>query len=60
MNWLAWLLKYWPQWVAGLTLLSAVLAAAHAILHKRDSRAATLWLGFIWLLPLVGPILYLA
>ena len=60
MNWLAWLPKYWPQWVAGLTLLSALLAAAHAILHKRDSRAATLWLGFIWLLPLLGPILYLA
>ena len=37
----------------------AALASAHAILNKRDSRAATLWLGFIWLLPLLGPVLYL-
>jgi len=30
------------------------------LLHKRDSRAATLWLGTIWFLPMLGPILYLA
>jgi len=60
MNWLDALTKFWPHLVAGLTLLAALLAATHAVLHKRDSRAAVLWLGFIWLLPLLGPILYLA
>jgi cardiolipin synthase len=50
---------FWPHLVALLTLFSAVLASGHAILHKRDSRAAVLWIGFIWLLPLVGPSLYL-
>jgi cardiolipin synthase len=53
------LADFWPHAVALLTLLSAGLAAAHAILHKRDSRAAVLWMGFIWLLPLLGPALYL-
>jgi cardiolipin synthase A/B len=53
------LADFWPHAVALLTLLSASLAAAHAILHKRDPRAAVLWMGFIWLLPLLGPALYL-
>jgi cardiolipin synthase len=29
------------------------------IINKRDSRAAALWLGLVWLLPLLGPVLYL-
>jgi cardiolipin synthase A/B len=36
------------------------IASAHALLNKRDSRAAMLWLGAIWSLPVLGPILYLA
>jgi cardiolipin synthase len=36
------------------------LASIHTLLHKRDSRAATLWIGVIWLLPALGPALYLA
>jgi cardiolipin synthase len=51
--------NFWPHAVAALTLLSAGLASAHAILHKRDTRAAALWIGFICLLPLLGPVLYL-
>ena len=46
--------------VAALHLLAALLASIHALLNKRDSRAATLWLGTIWFLPLLGPFLYLA
>jgi cardiolipin synthase len=44
--------------VAGLTLFISVLGSGHAILYKRDSRAAVLWVGFIWLVPLVGAVLY--
>jgi len=40
--------------------LASLLASIHALLNKRDSRAAALWLGFIWLLPAVGPVLYIA
>src|SRR5271169_3289814 len=50
---------FWPHIVAVLSLFSAGLASAHAVLHKRDTRAAVLWIGFICLLPLLGPVLYL-
>jgi cardiolipin synthase A/B len=46
--------------VAGFHFLAALLASTHALLNKRDSRAASLWLGIIWFLPVFGPILYLA
>jgi cardiolipin synthase len=59
MNWLDQLSRFWPHLAAGFDFLAALLASAHALLHKRDSRAATLWIAFIWLLPLFGPILYL-
>jgi len=42
-----------------LISLAALLASIHALLHKRDSRAATLWLATIWFLPLLGSILYI-
>lgn len=44
--------------LVALALLLAFLACGHALLHKRDPRAATLWVGFIWLVPLGGPVLY--
>ncbi len=43
--------------VAGLVL--SLGASCHAIIYKRDSRAATGWVGLIWLAPVVGPILYI-
>ncbi len=58
MNWLNHLAEFWPHLVAGISFLAALLASAHALLHKRDSRATVLWLGFIWLLPLLGSALY--
>jgi cardiolipin synthase len=44
----------------GFHFLAALLASVHTLLNKRDSRAATLWLGTIWGLPVLGPLLYLA
>jgi cardiolipin synthase A/B len=60
MDWLDRIARFWPHLVAGFTLLAALFASIHALLHKRDSRAATLWLGFIWFLPLFGSVFYLA
>ena len=51
--------RYWPHLAAGFDFLAALLASAHALLHKRDTRAATLWIGVIWLMPGFGPVLYL-
>ena len=43
---------------AALTLALAVVASGHAILYKRDSRAAVAWVGLIWLAPVAGAVLY--
>jgi len=59
MDWLNLICRYWPHLAAGFDFLAALIASAHALLHKRDTRAATLWIGFIWLMPLFGPVLYL-
>ena len=60
MHWLEHLARFWPLLAAGFDFVAAALASVHTLLHKRDSRAATLWLGVIWTLPVVGPLLYLA
>jgi len=60
MNWVAWLLHFWPHIAAACDFLAALFASIHALLHKRDSRAATLWLGIIWFVPALGPVLYLS
>ena len=60
MDWPDKISRYWPHIAAGFDFLAALLASFHALLNKRDSRAATLWLGLIWFLPLFGPVLYLA
>jgi cardiolipin synthase len=45
--------------VAGpLYMVIAIVASGHAILHKRDVRAAIGWTGMIWLVPYVGALLY--
>src|SRR6266853_5995935 len=51
-------LNAWHIAAIGLGLLLSLLAAGHAVLYKRDSRAAIAWVGFIWLVPLVGAVLY--
>lgn len=60
MDWLDQLTRIWPHLVVVFTFLAALFASAHALLHKRDSRAAVLWLGFIWLMPMLGPVLYIS
>ena len=48
----------WHLAAIGLGLLLSVVATAHVVLHKRDSRAAIAWVGFVWLVSLVGAVLY--
>lgn len=42
-----------------LVLISALLTAGHALLHKQDSKAAFGWIALCIILPVAGPILYL-
>lgn len=50
--------RFWHYGVAALTLLLSLIGSGHALLYKRDTRAAVSWVGFIWLVPLVGAVLY--
>lgn len=60
MIWLDHITRISPHLAAGFDLLAAVLASTHILLNKRDTRAATIWLSLVWILPLLGPIFYLA
>src|ERR1035437_1689798 len=60
MHWLDQVSRFWPHFAAGFDLFACLLASGHALLHKRDTRAATIWIGVIWTLPALGPLLYLA
>lgn len=51
---------FWSYLAVVLTVLFAALTSGHAILYKRDPRAAVLWVSVIWLAPIVGGILYLS
>jgi cardiolipin synthase A/B len=48
----------WPYLLLALTLAVDLWASGHAVLHKRDTRAATAWVGLIWTAPLLGAGLY--
>jgi cardiolipin synthase len=44
----------------GIAVLAAALfASGHAVIYKRESRSAALWVIVIWVMPALGPILYL-
>ena len=47
-----------PELGVVVDLIIAIAASSHVILHKEDTRAATAWVGLIWLVPFVGVILY--
>ena len=50
--------NFWSLIAGALTVLLAVIASSHAVVYKRDDRAALGWVGVIWLVPIGGPLLY--
>jgi cardiolipin synthase len=52
------MLEFWPYLLAAADVAVAAVASAHAMLRKRDVRAAIGWVGLIWLAPIVGSCLY--
>jgi cardiolipin synthase A/B len=48
----------WTVAFAALTVTIALVASGHAVLNKRDVRAALGWIAFIWLAPVVGALGY--
>lgn len=50
----------WVYYLTGAgSLLLSLATTGHAIIYKRDSRAAVGWVGLIWFAPILGPIFYL-
>lgn len=60
MTWHDFLDRFWPHIAAGFHLLAGLLATGHILLHKRDTRAAIIWISLIWTLPVLGTLSYLA
>ena len=52
--------EIWPHIAVVLTLFVSLVTSGYVILYKRDSRSAVMWVGFIWLVPIVGSLAYLA
>lgn len=52
--------ELWPHLAVGLSLFVSIVTSSYVVLYKRDSRAAVLWVTLIWLLPVIGPLAYLA
>ncbi len=46
-------------WLAAALAVVSMVASAHVILRKRDSRAAVTWVGLIWILPGLGTVIYI-
>lgn len=52
------MLTNWQAAVAALVTLAGMLAAGHALLNKRDPRAALGWCAICLMVPLLGAVLY--
>ncbi|HEY5897011.1 MAG TPA: cardiolipin synthase [Burkholderiales bacterium] len=39
-------------------VVAALVASGHAVIYKRDSRSAAIWLVVVWLLPALGALAY--
>lgn len=53
--------EYAALWTGMLVVIDfalAVLATGHALLNKRDPRAAVMWIALSWLIPFVGALSY--
>src|SRR5437868_5315847 len=50
----------WPHIAVTLTIFVSIVTSGYVILYKRDSRAAVMWVAFIWLAPVIGSVAYLA
>ncbi len=52
--------QLWVYYLTGASsFVLSLVTTGHAIIYKRDSRAAVGWVGLIWFAPILGPTLYL-
>jgi cardiolipin synthase len=53
------LIVYWPHIVGAVALVAGTAGSVHAVMTKKDVRAAAGWAGVILLSPLIGAVIYL-
>lgn len=51
---------WWPLATGAVWLALNLAATSHVLVQKRDVRAAIAWVGVIWLVPVIGSLLYAA
>lgn len=49
-----WTPGLWRYPIAAVYAVVSLVASGHAVLHKRDTRAAIGWVGAIWLATMLG------
>lgn len=54
-----WLTEWWPVLLGTVGFLLELAATGHVLLTKRNVQARAGWVAIIWLVPLVGVLLYL-
>ncbi len=50
--------NYWPHLASLLSLAVTIPTVFHILLKKRDTKAATGWVGLVWFAPFLGACLY--
>lgn len=58
LGFLADLPGWWPLATGAVAIAFTLAATAHVVVQKRDVRAAIAWMGVIWLVPVIGAVLY--
>jgi cardiolipin synthase len=48
----------WPHIVAATSLILTVVAGAHIVMYKKDTRAAIGWIGVVLMSPILGALVY--
>ncbi|OVE75512.1 cardiolipin synthase [bacterium F11] len=54
----SWHLQSWHIFTGSVTFLISVFSSSHAILRRKDPRAALWWMAVIWFVPFIGAVLY--
>lgn len=49
---------WWPIATGAVALAFTLAATSHVVVQKRDVRAVISWVGVIWLVPVIGAVLY--
>lgn len=50
--------EFWPHLLSSAYVVLMIVASAHVVMYKKDSRAAIGWIGLVLMVPIFGALLY--